>query len=149
MFRKTLTFLFEIITLKEAVNSVMTATYLSIRLNISMSDEFVPIPYENVRDNALTYGRTPSSPASITPLDINQWKATVEPTFKHYFKEKYDILVRDYEKLVREYQVNKLLYESAVGFEPIIGVTYYLYMKRNNTAFLSIISPTEIGRAHV
>lgn len=122
----------------------MTATYLLIRPNrSSMSDEFAPIPYEDVRDNALTYGRTPSSPASITPLDINQWKATVEPTFKHYFKEKYDTLVRDYETLLREYHVNKLLYESAVGFEPIIGVTYYLYMKRNNTAFLSIVSPAE------
>jgi len=98
---------------------------------------------DTVRDNALPYGRTPSSPASIIPTNIDEWKATVEPTFKHYFKEKYDTLVREYEQLVKEYQINKLLYESSIGFTPIIGVTYYLYIKRNGISFLSIISPSE------
>ena len=97
---------------------------------------------DTVRDNALTYGRTPSSPASISPVDIDKWKATVEPTFKHYFTEKYDTLVREYEQLLREYQVNKVLYESAVGFQPIIGTTYYLYKKRDNTAFISMVEPS-------
>ena len=97
---------------------------------------------DTVRDNALTYGCTPSSPASISPVDIGTWKATVEPTFKHYFTEKYDTLVREYEQLFREYQVNKVLYESAVGFQPIIGTTYYLYKKRDNTAFISMVEPS-------
>jgi len=108
-----------------------------------MPNEFTPIPYVDVRDNVLTYGRTPNSPANLNPVDINEWKATVEPTFKHYFTEKYDTLVREYEQLLREYQINKLVYESSIGFKPIIGVTYYLYIKKNNTSFLSIVSPSE------
>ena len=98
---------------------------------------------DTLRDNALTYGRTPSSPASISPVDIDKWKATVEPTFKHYFTEKYDAIAREYEQLLREYQVNKLLYESAMGFQPIIGNTYYLYTKKDNTTFISLVEPSQ------
>ena len=32
--------------------------------------------------NALTYGISPSAPASIKPVDIDKWKAVVAPTFK-------------------------------------------------------------------
>ncbi len=97
---------------------------------------------DTLRDNALTYGRTPSSPASISPVDIDKWKATVEPTFKHYFTEKYDAIAKEYEQLLREYQVNKLLYESAMGFQPIIGNIYYLYTKKDNTTFISLVEPS-------
>lgn len=93
--------------------------------------------------NALTYGISPSAPASIKPVDIESWKATVSPTFKHYFTERYNELVREYEELVRDYQINQLLYESSIGFKPIIGQTYYLYKKENGSAFISMVSPEE------
>jgi hypothetical protein len=93
--------------------------------------------------NALTYGITPSAPASIKPVDIESWKAVVSPTFKHYFTERYNELVKQYETLVRDYEINQLLYESSMGFKPIIGKTYYLYTKNNGPAFISMIDPGE------
>ena len=94
--------------------------------------------------NALTYGITPSAPASIQPVDIDQWKGKVAPTFKHYFTERYNELVRQYEELVKDYQINKMLYESSLGFEPIIGQTYYLYRKDNGTSFISLVEPDKV-----
>jgi len=93
--------------------------------------------------NALTYGITPSAPASIKPVDIESWKAVVSPTFKHYFTERYNELVSEYEKLMRDYNVNQLLYESSLSFKPIIGQTYYLYKKGNGSSFISLIKPEE------
>ena len=68
--------------------------------------------HEERNPNALTYGISPSAPASIRPVDIEQWKGKVAPTFKHYFTERYNELVRQYEELVNDYHINKMLYES-------------------------------------
>lgn len=106
-----------------------------------MSDEFKPIPYETVRDNALSYGRTPSSPA-IRPEDINEWKAAVSPTFKHYFKERYEELLKAYEELVQDYAINKMLYEASMGFQPKIGETYFLYNTERSGGFVSLVPPS-------
>jgi hypothetical protein len=97
---------------------------------------------ENKNPNALTYGITPSTPATIHPVDIDSWRAEVSPTFKHYFKERYDEIVREYENLVKEYNINRMLYESTLSFKPNIGDTYYLYRKDDGTAFLSLVNPT-------
>lgn len=91
--------------------------------------------------NALTYGITPSAPASITPIDIDKWKGKVAPTFKQYFTERYAELVRQYEELVGDYHTNKMMYESAMGFEPVIGHIYYLYQRNDGSTFISLIEP--------
>jgi hypothetical protein len=93
-------------------------------------EELTPVPYETVRDNALHYGRSPSAPASISPVDIDQWKAEVSPTFKNYFTERYNALVRDYEELVEEFNLNKLV------------EIYHLYTRSNMTRFLSLVHPS-------
>lgn len=95
------------------------------------------------RDNALSYGRTPSSPANLTPEDIRGWINTVEPTFGHYFREKYDRLKDDWETLVKEYHWNKAVYEAEISFKPKIGKTYHLYERTNGTYFLSLLSHKE------
>jgi hypothetical protein len=105
-------------------------------------EELTPVPYETVRDNALHYGRSPSAPASISPVDIDQWKAEVSPTFKNYFTERYNALVRDYEELVEEFNLNKLVYESEINFKPVIGEIYHLYTRSNMTRFLSLVHPS-------
>lgn len=91
--------------------------------------------------NALTYGISPSAPASLNPVEIEKWKANVSPTCKHYFYEKYEELVRQYQSLVDEFNINRMIYESSIGFEPIIGHIYFLYEKPDGTRFLSLIDP--------
>ncbi len=91
--------------------------------------------------NALTYGISPSAPASIKPVDVDKWVGKVEPTFKHYYEERYNDLVRQYEELVKDYEINKMCYEASLGFEPNIGQVYHLYRKGDGSTFLSIVEP--------
>ena len=101
----------------------------------------LPEPIEDgKRDNSLSYGRSPSSPASITPEDVQGWITAVEPTFAHYFLEKYKQLKDDWEELVSEYHWNKLVYAAEINFKPKIGKMYYLYERENGTYFLSMLS---------
>ena len=96
---------------------------------------------ENKNPNALTYGITPSAPASIKPVDIDAWKSQVSPTFKHYFKERYDTLVKEYEEIVNDYNINKMLYETTMTFKPNIGQICYLYKRASGTTFVSLVPP--------
>jgi hypothetical protein len=90
--------------------------------------------------NSLPYGIVPSAPASLYPVDIDKWKARTAPEFKHYFNEKYNELMKQYNLLVEEYYINKLMYESDINFEPIIGKTYYLYERNNGARFISMLA---------
>jgi len=106
----------------------------------------LPKPIEDgKRDNALSYGRSPSSPASIKPEDIQSWIKSVSPTFSHYFEEKYEVLKKQWEDLVQEYYWNKSVYEAEINFTPTIGNTYYLYQRENGSVFLSLLPLTSTG----
>lgn len=99
--------------------------------------------------NALTYGIVPSAPASLKPVDIDTWKATVSPTFKNYFTEEYNDIVRQYEQLIEKYHINKMIYESHIGFEPVIGHVYHLYQRSNGERFLSLVEPQQTFWNHI
>lgn len=96
---------------------------------------------DNVRPNALTHGIYPSSPANLSPVPIEEWKTSVEPVLKQYFKEEYDELVRRHNLLVQKYQTNQMVYNSEINFKPIIGHIYYLYEKPTGVRFLSLVAP--------
>lgn len=96
---------------------------------------------EKKLQNSLTYGISPSAPASIKPVDIDRWIGKVEPTFKHYYEERYNHLVKQFETLAKDYEINKMCYEASLGFEPNIGHIYHLYRKDNGNTFLSIVEP--------
>ena len=48
-----------------------------------------------------------------------------------------------YQKMMDEFEYNKLIYEATFTFEPIIGKMYHLYKRKNGESFLSIIAPNE------
>lgn len=93
--------------------------------------------------NALAYGISPSAPSSIHPVDIGKWKGKIAPTFRSYFQERYDDLVRQFQALAEEFNINQLVYESSISFEPVIGKVYHLYQKQDGTRFLSLVDPNE------
>lgn len=43
-------------------------------------------------------------------------------------------------------EVSERIYNAQMSFEPIIGHTYYLYLRKNGTDVLSMIAPGEWGR---
>jgi hypothetical protein len=92
--------------------------------------------------NSLSYGIVPSAPASLSPVDIESWRGKVTPEVKHYFQERFNHLVAEYNKLVDEYQTNQLMYESDISFTPVIGEQYHLYERNNGTRFISMLAPS-------
>ena len=100
---------------------------------------------EDKRPNALTHGIYPNSPASLSPIPIQEWKATIAPVLRHYFQAESDELIWKYEQLVEKFNVNRMVYESSINFEPVIGQTYYLYERENGMRFLSLVEPEYSG----
>ena len=45
-------------------------------------------------------------------------------------------------------EVSERIYGAQMGFEPIVGHTYYFYEKKDGTDVLSMIAPNEWGRTY-
>ena len=91
--------------------------------------------------SALEYGITPGAPATISRQDIAKWKSRVSPDVAHHFVERAEELQREYQTLVESYELNRLVYNSDINFEPVIGQIYYLYEKSDGGRWLSLVSP--------
>jgi hypothetical protein len=90
----------------------------------------------------LPYGTNSSAPA-INLEDVEGWKKLGAIKVNHQLKTRYDELVEEARKLVDEYNWNEVVYTASYSFQPVIGQTYHLYMKNDETLFLSLIMPHE------
>jgi hypothetical protein len=91
---------------------------------------------------SLTYGTSVSAPA-IKMDDVASWKEASVVKVNHQFKTRYDELVEEARKLADEYNWNEIVYTASYSFQPVIGQMYHLYMKKDESLFLSLISPSE------
>jgi hypothetical protein len=91
--------------------------------------------------SSLPYGIVPSAPSSLSPIDINLWKQRINPEIKQYFESKYNTIMSQYAELLDQFHTNKLLYESDISFQPLVGKSYYLYERDNGSRFVSILAP--------
>ena len=66
---------------------------------------------------------------------------------KKYFNEKFKEIKDSYEKLLSDFNWNKLIFESDISFTPVIGKVYHLYEKENGKKFMSLISPSDWGNS--
>ena len=85
----------------------------------------------------------------IIPDNISTWKNEKILKTNHYFNKKYDEIKKEYEKLVEEYEWNKVVYGSNYNFQPIIGEKYHLYRRNNGEMFLSLIEPNSWKQEYV
>ncbi len=88
----------------------------------------------------LPYGTNISSP-SIIPADVSTWKNQGINKFNHALNNKVEQIKNKYQDLVKEFQLNELVYGCKMNFEPIIGQTYHLYKDDHDEHFLSMIPP--------
>ena len=83
--------------------------------------------------------------------EIDNWKPEQSTTVKSHFTEKFKELKEAYEGLVEDFNWNKIIYESEMLTEPVMGTTYHLYQRINGsshdvgTRFMSLISEDEWG----
>lgn len=89
----------------------------------------------------LTYGSNHGAPV-IKTNDVSTWRQSKVNEVNTQFKAKYEELKAEAEKLINEYNWNELIYSKVqYTFQPIVGKTYHLYTRKDESVFLSLIEP--------
>ena len=88
------------------------------------------------------YATSVGAPVITTP-DTIIWKNRSINKVNHKVATKYLELKGEYDKMMQEFEYNKLIFNSKFTFEPIIGEVYHLYKRENEQSFLSIIAPEQ------
>jgi len=78
-----------------------------------------------------------------TKNEVTRFKFSSTQNMEKKVKLIFKRLRDNYEKLIQEYEINKFVNNSQIGFEPILGETYFLYQRIKGDRFLSIIRPDE------
>lgn len=96
----------------------------------------------------LTYGSNVGAPA-IKLDDVSGWKRQQANVANKEFKTRYDELKEEFRKLIDEVNWNDLVYSSHYSFIPVMDEIYHLYIKDDDTMFLSLIGPDEWNKKYI
>ena len=96
----------------------------------------------------LQYGSNIGAP-SIKVDDVKGWKQIQAGEANKQFKSRYDELKEEFQKLIDEVNWNELVYQSQYSFIPVLGEIYHLYMRDDESTFLSLIGPDEWSKKYI
>ena len=114
-----------------------------------------PINPDKVAENPglLPYAHTAGG-AVIKPDDLGKIKgrsvlAMRQQTDRqmNQLYEQMEVLAKQAKLIADRKEISERIYDAAMGFEPIISETYYMYEKENGTDLLSLVAPHEWGRS--
>lgn len=120
------------------------------------SEEFInPIDKDKVTETPglLEYAHNVGS-AIIKPEDKGKIKgralsAMYEQTDQQLaqIKQQIDLLAKQVREIEKRKLISERIYESKIGFQPVIGHTYHLYQKEDGTFIVSMLSQNDWGRS--
>lgn len=88
--------------------------------------------------------------APVIHIDnLVSWKSRGISNVNKQFENKFNELRVQYENLMKEFELNELVYNANFSFEPVIGEIYHLYRGEDGINFLSLISPAEWNKEHL
>ncbi|GAB3509717.1 DUF2452 domain-containing protein [Emticicia fontis] len=114
-----------------------------------------PIDKIKVADNPglMEYAHTAGS-AVIRPEDVGKVKGKAQLAMRQQTNEQLgkiykqmELLAQQAKEIKNRIDISERIYDAAIGFEPIINHTYYLYEKKNGSDILSMVAPSEWGRS--
>lgn len=94
-------------------------------------------------DAALNPYSTSVGAPVIIISDTVAWKNRSISKINHKVQARYLELKAEYDKMMEEFEFNKLIFEAKFSFEPIFGEVYHLYKRENGETFLSLIAPLQ------
>lgn len=80
---------------------------------------------------------------AIQLTDTVAWKNRSINKVNHKIRTQYVELKAAYDKMLQEFEYNRLIFEAQFSFEPVIGQVYHLYQREKGESFLSLIAPNE------
>lgn len=117
-------------------------------------EQFVnPIDADKITENPniLPYAHHRGS-AVIAPIDRDKVKgramaAMYEQTDLHLdqIRQQIELLARQAQAIKDRVQISEQIYHAEMGFEPVIGKTYHLYLRKSGKHVLSLVAPQEWG----
>ena len=96
----------------------------------------------------LPYASNVGAPV-IRVNDVASWKVNGINRVNKDLASKFQDLKEEYNKLMKEFQWNELVYNARFSFEPVVGEVYHLYRNNQGKEFLSIISPNEWKQEYI
>lgn len=84
----------------------------------------------------------------IVPTDLSSFKSRGISEVERDLQQKLVELRETYLAAIDHFNWNKLVYESEISFEPVVGETYHLYESRSRR-LLSMIAPHEWPMRHL
>jgi Protein of unknown function (DUF2452) len=132
-----------------------------LRVSLKQTPQMVEDPFLNpinpdkVAENPglLPYAHTAGG-AVIKPDDMGKVKgrsvlAMRQQTDRqmNQLYEQMEVLARQAKLLAERKEISERIYDAAMGFEPIISETYYLYEKEDGSDLMSLVAPEEWGRS--
>lgn len=79
----------------------------------------------------------------ITSTDTLAWKNKSILRVNKNIQARYLEIKNEYDKMMKQFEYNQLIFNAQFNFEPIVGEMYHLYKRINGDSFLSIIPPNE------
>jgi hypothetical protein len=76
--------------------------------------------------------------------------AAMEQQTDRQMKQLYDqmkVLADQAKKLQERVEVSRQIYDAEMGFQPVIGHTYFLYTRKSGQYVLSMVAPEEWGKS--
>lgn len=102
--------------------------------------------------STLPYAHTSGS-AVIKPIDKGRVKGVAVEAMRQQtsmqleqIRRQMELLAQQAQRIQRRVEVSEIIYSADIGFRPVIGQTYYLYQRADQTHSLSMIAPDEWGR---
>ena len=114
-----------------------------------------PIDKDKITENPhnLPYAHTLGSPV-IKPVDEGKVKgkamaAMYEQTQNQMdqLREQMQLIADQARKLHDRVKISEKIYEAKMGFDPLVGHVYFLYVRKNDEYLLSMVSPEEWGKS--
>ena len=96
----------------------------------------------------LPYASNVGAPV-IRVNDVASWKVSGINRVNKDLASKFQDLKEEYNKLMKEFEWNELVYNAKFSFEPVVGEIYYLYRNNQGKEFLSLISPNEWNEEYI
>ncbi len=115
-----------------------------------MTDFNNPIDKDKTTENPglIPYAHHVGS-ALIKPDNTDGFKSKGIARVNREMSDRMQKIKEEYEKIMEELNWNDIIYNSQMGFEPLIGEEYYLYERDNGEKYLSLINPDSWNKKHI
>ena len=101
------------------------------------------LPYAHTSGGAII---KPEDKGKIKGRSLTAMRQQTDNQFNQLYQQM-QVLVEQARGIQRRVSVSERIYEAEMGFEPIVGHTYYLYERKNGADVLSMVALAEWGRS--